>query len=408
MKPLKTTKRALRRFLLDAQHLLHSPQDPDGPLDQRVLNLIEQLECIQIDPVSAVSPNQHLVLAARIPGYKAEILNQLLAKNLIFEYIANAASIIPMKDYPIFQPTREKYKNYLLPELQKLGSVVTEVLKELEERGPLPAKAFQTDKIVHGYWDNQKATTKATSHALNLLLDIGEIRVVYREGNHRLFDLSKRTVPEQLLAEANHIDHRAALHALLEKYLRAYRVFEPSDPRFGWQKMSAQERREAVSQRVKSGYILPVYITDADTEYYILASDKERLLEIEETVDGLGERNDSPVFFLPPLDNLLWSRKRLVDLFDFYYKWEIYTPAAKRRYGYYTMPILAGDRLIGRIDPRLDRKNRRLHVQLLQIETDIVQTDILMANIYRSLASFAKTHGAATITIEPEGRIIEI
>lgn len=190
--------------------------------------------------------------------------------------------------------------------------------------------------------------------------------------------------------------------------MRAYRVFEPGDPRFGWQKMSAKERREAIDQRVKSGKILPVCIAGLKTEYYILAEDKERLLDIEAAVPAADFEEGDPIFFLPPLDNLLWSRKRLADLFEFHYRWEIYTPPAKRQYGYYAMPILAGDRLIGRIDPRLDKKNRRLHVQLLQIEPGVERTDVLMANIHRALRAFAETHGATAVTVASEGRLIEI
>lgn len=409
LQAIKTTKRALRRFLLDAQHLLH-PLKAGEPasLPRRVLKLIQDLECVQIDPVSAVRPNQQLVLAARLPDFKPDVLNQLLKENLIFEYYANAASIIPMQDYPLFQPVRERLKKHLLPELKKLEDVARGVLRRLEDEGPLPAKAFRSDQRVHGYWDNQNATTKATSHALNLLMDIGEIRVVYRDGQHRLFDLTVRSVPRPLLEEAKRIDPASAREALLEKYLRAYRVFEPGDPRFGWQKMSAKERREAIDQRVKAGKILPVCIAGLKTEYYILAEDKERLLDIEAAVPAADFEEDDPIFFLPPLDNLLWSRKRLADLFDFHYRWEIYTPPAKRQYGYYAMPILAGDRLIGRIDPRLDKKNRRLHVQLLQIEPGVERTDVLMANINRALRAFAERHGATAVTVASEGRLIEI
>lgn len=203
LQAIKTTKRPLRRFLLDAQHLLH-PLKAGEPasLPRRVLKLIQDLECVQIDPVSAVRPNQQLVLAARLPDFKPDVLNQLLKENLIFEYYANAASIIPMQDYPLFQPVRERLKKHLLPELKKLEDVAGGVLRRLEDEGPLPAKAFRSDQRVHGYWDNQNATTKATSHALNLLMDIGEIRVVYRDGQHRLFDLTARSVPRPLLEEA--------------------------------------------------------------------------------------------------------------------------------------------------------------------------------------------------------------
>lgn len=401
MKPIKTTKKVLRRFLLEHQQLLHPSVDNAGaPLLERVYGMLEQLECVQLDPVAAVSANQHLVLSSRISDFEPEMLNELLKANLVFEYFANAACVIPMKDFPIFQPKREAIEKRLEPELKALGAVGEEVLQRLHAEGPLPAKAFTSSELVHGYWDNQKASTKATSHALNLLMDMAKIRVVQREGKQRLYDLTQRTVPIDLLQEAEQLTAKEANDALLLKYMRAYRVFEPSDQRFGWQKLSAKERRDTVQELVSSGAILPVEIEGVAREYYILASDHEKLLKHIELTAQLDGAEEDMVHFLPPLDNLLWSRQRLEDLFDFTYRWEIYTPASKRKYGYYAMPILAGDRLVGRMDPRLDRENQHLHVQLLQFEPELEDKRTLKKSVHDAIKRFAKTHGAESYSIE--------
>ncbi|KIL37350.1 hypothetical protein SD71_01340 [Cohnella kolymensis] len=398
--PVKTTKRALRRFLLETQMLLHPPEESpssDEAMHRHVMDMIRKLECVQIDPVNAVRPNQHLTLAARIPGYRAETLNELLRGNEIFEYLANAACIIPMQDYAIFEPTRRRFRQHVQSGIDELGEIVGQVLEKLASEGPLPSKAFESDQKVHGYWDNVNAKTKATSHALNLLTDGAQIRIVGRQGNQRLFDLVERTVPAELLALADQISTADALEAMLHKYFRAYRVFEPSDARFGWQRLGAGERREAIDRHMKSGHVAQVEVEGLTKPYYILASDVG-LLEGQTDADEI--EPGQPVRFLPPLDNLLWSRKRLEDLFDFEYRWEIYTPAVKRKYGYYAMPILAGDRLIGRMDPRLDTKRSHLTVQLLQIEPEIQLTDGLHESVQTALESFARTHGAETVSIE--------
>ncbi|WP_372660704.1 winged helix-turn-helix domain-containing protein [Cohnella sp.] len=405
MKPLQTTKRALRRFLLETQLLLHPPEkcaSSAKAMRQRVLDVIRQLECVQIDPVSAVRPNQHLTLAARIASYEPGILNELLRKNEIFEYMANAACIIPMEHYPIFEPTRQRLKQQVQSHIDKIWPITEQVLQKLESEGPLPAKSFESNERVHGYWDNVNAKTKATSHALNLLTDAAQIRIVGREGNQRLFDVSSRSVPVELRQQAEQIDTVEALEAMMQKYFRAYRVFEPSDPRLGWQRLSAKERREAIDLHVKSGEVAPVEVTGLDKHYYILASDMDRLSvhDDEDRARAIENEAELPIHFLPPLDNLLWSRKRLTDLFDFDYRWEIYTPAVKRKYGYYAMPILAGDRLIGRMDPRLDRKRGHLTVQLLQIDPEIDFTELLRERVQRKLESFAHLHGAHTVSIE--------
>ncbi|RED59267.1 winged helix-turn-helix domain-containing protein [Cohnella lupini] len=404
MTSIRMTKRALRRFLLEKQLLLHTPEvqlTSAESLHRRVLDTVRQLECVQIDPVSAVRPNQHLTLAARVAGYEPMVLNEMLRNSEIFEYWANAACLIPMEDYPIFEPTRQRMNQRVESHIEKIRPIAEQVIRRLESEGPLPAKSFDSSERVHGYWDNVNAKTKATSHALNLLTDSAHIRIVGREGNQRLFDVTSRSVPDELLRQAERVDRDEALGAMMNKYFRAYRVFEPSDIRFGWQNLNAKERRNAIESRLHSGEILQVEVEGLNKPYYIISSDRERLFFHEEDrIRANGNDEELSIRFLPPLDNLLWSRKRLADLFDFEYRWEIYTPAVKRKYGYYAMPILAGDRLIGRMDPRLDRKQGRLTVQLLQIEPEIDFNHYLRDRVLRALETFATVHGANEVTID--------
>jgi uncharacterized protein YcaQ len=167
---------------------------------------------------------------------------------------------VQFEDYPIFEPTRIRRQLQIEPELKKYEPVVKDVLHRLETEGALPSRAFSSTQRVHGYWDNKLPKTKATSLVLNLLVDSGIIRVVRREGSERFFDLTHRTVPLELQHMAKEIDITAANEALLHKYLRAYRVFDTSDSRFGWQKMSASERRTAITQRIETGHVIPLQI----------------------------------------------------------------------------------------------------------------------------------------------------
>jgi len=401
--PIQTTKRALRRFLLETQLLLDPRKEhPAEQMRERVLKVIMQLECIQIDPVSAVSPNQHLALAARIAGYEQGSLNELLRGNEVFEYFANAACIIPMDHYPIFEPVRQHLRLRTAAQMETIQPVIEQVLQKLENEGPLPAKSFESHQRVHGYWDNVSAKTKATSHALNLLMDAAQIRIVGRTGNQRLFDVTHRSVPAEIRQLTERIDMEEAQDEMMRKYFRAYRVFEPGDARLGWLRLSAKDRRETMDRFVKAGEIIPVEVEGLKQPYYILSADRERLIAHREealTESDMGNEAE-PISFLPPLDNLLWSRKRLEDLFGFVYRWEIYTPVDKRQYGYYAMPILAGDRLIGRMDPRLDKKKKHLSVQLLQVDPGIGFTERLSQAINKELESFASAHGAETVSVE--------
>jgi uncharacterized protein YcaQ len=185
--------------------------------------------------------------------------------------------------------------------------------------------------------------------------------------------------------------------ALLDKYLRAYRIFDLGDFRFGWRRIPAPERRRIVGRYIDEGTIVPLEVTGVKRRYFALAEDVERIRRHERDA---GAFSADHVRFLAPLDNLLWRRERLADLFDFTYTWEIYTPAHKRRFGYYTMPILAGDRLIGRMDPRLDRTRGRLVVQALHLESGVKATPALRRALRGALDAFAAFHGAGEVTVE--------
>ncbi|MCF6409857.1 winged helix-turn-helix domain-containing protein [Pseudalkalibacillus salsuginis] len=382
-------KSALRRFLLSKQALLEA-----GCSD--ALQMVKKLECVQLDPVSVVERNQHLVLASRIPGYETRHLDGLLAEGKVFEYFANAACVIPMEDFPLFEPTRKRIQLKVAESLEKLGLVVDAVIEQLRSEGPLPSRAFQSEKRVHGYWDNKLPKTKETSLALNLLLDSGIIRVVRRDRTERYFDLTERTVSSDLLEKTRAMEEETARKMLIDKYLRAYSVFEPRDPRFGWQKLKAVERRAEVERRVDAGAVIPLEVDGTERQYYMLAEDMDELGQFV----GDGKSLEGTATFLSPLDNLLWSRERIKDLFEFDYKWEIYTPRSKRKYGPYAMPILYGDRLIGRMDPQIDRKNEVLIVRLLQLEPWVEKTTELRDAIRNALEAFAAFNGAKDIHLE--------
>jgi len=397
---LPVSREGVRRFLLDVQDLAaehhYAPGRAAAPA--RVLQQIRRLEAVQLDPVAAVERNQHLVLAARVPGYAPAILERLLAQRQIFEYWGHAACVFPIEDYPIFEGKRRGVRSRLGPELSKLRSVVRSVLGRLEREGALPARAFVAGDRVRGWWDTTGPKTKVTSHALNILWDAGLVMVARRDGLERYFDLPERVIPAETLRRAQEIDPREADHALLLKYMRAHRVFDLSDWAFGWRKIPAARRRAVVQRMIRSGEVVALQIDGTRRPYFALAEDEDRLRRHDRAPRERAPA-DGPIRFLAPLDNLLWRRERVADCFGFEYTWEVYVPPAKRRYGYYTMPILAGDSLIGRMDPRLDRERGRLAVNLLPLERGVTATRRLRAALEDALGAFARFHGASDVTV---------
>ncbi len=373
---MKATREAVRAYLIDRLAL-------NGRVAGSAGDVVRRLEAVQLDPVATVERNQHLVLGARLPGYQPADLEALLASGQVFEYLANAMCVMPMDDYPLFEPVRRHYRSLLQPALDRLGPIVPHVLDRLEREGPLPARAFETEQRVAGYWDRE-ATSKATSHALNVLLDAGVTMVTRRNGAERHFDLPERVVPPTLRQSLDDADDQR-----FDKYLRALRIVDASDPRLGWMHIPGERgtvpiavRRLALERRVASGQLEPLEIEGVKRTYYMLTDER---LDV-----GAG---GSAVRFLPPLDNLLWSRQRLRDLFDFDYTWEVYTPAHRRRFGHYTMPILKGDRLIGRIDPRMDRRSGTLIVNLLHLEKGVRRSKALDT----AIEAFARRLGAREV-----------
>lgn len=153
------------------------------------------------------------------------------------------------------------------------------------------------------------------------------------------------------------------------------------------------QRRQILAQRVAAGRVVPVKITGIPAPYYAMADDVDTRLHLRSS----GWRR--PIRFLPPLDNLLWDRDRLVDLFDFYYRWEVYVPPAKRDFGVYAMPILAGDRLAGRIDPEFRRDTGTLVVHNLRWEPWATAHPTLIAALEGALVKYAGRLGAAAVNL---------
>src|SRR3989442_4232761 len=252
---LAVTRQGIRRFLLEAQDLLgdHHYRPAAVATSGQVLREIRRLEAVQLDPVAAVERNQHLVLAARVPGYTPALLEGLLGGGQIFEYWGHAACVFPIEDYPNFEGKRRALRKRLAPQLAPLRSVAKAVLARLEREGPLPARAFTGAPRIRGWWDTAGPKTKVTSHALTLLMGTGQVMVARRDGVERYFDLPQRVVPPEVLRHAADIAPQDANEALFAKYMRALRVFDLSDGTFGWRRIPAKQRRAIVARLIRAG-----------------------------------------------------------------------------------------------------------------------------------------------------------
>ncbi len=302
---METTTAEARRLAVRAQLLDGSATD--------VLSTVRKLGFLQIDPISVVAPPQYLVLWSRLGPYdRAELDRLLWEEKKLFEW---NAFIWPIEDLPLIRARmREpwgqlKWQRWAKEFLQEQAGLRRYVLRELKERGPLLSRelehhAARADEH-HVWWGTRAQLT----WMLELLARRGRIAVAGRRAGHRLWDLAERWYPETAtmpIAEAR--------------------------------RLLDERRFRALGVRLQNG----------------------RLVAHPEAVDG---RVGTRVTFLSPFDRLIHDRNRAEALWDFYYRLEMYVPKAKREYGYYVLPILRGDRLIGRIEPAYDRKTQVLHVK---------------------------------------------
>lgn len=395
--PVQVSKRAARRLMLYRQGLLEwsAPDGTVGKLWRKELRGIEgvqqaisQLGAVQLDPVAVVERNHHLVLYNRVGNYHPDHLDMLYRQKQVFEEFANARCILPIEHYPIFRLKMHRRKRERSSEWQRLNGAIEYVYRQLETEGVLPARSLESPERVQGYWDLAAPKTKATTQALELLFEAGEVVVALRVGEERIFALARHWLPEDLLP---HLDSEPSMspEELLAHYIHCFGLLDAGDFRFGWWRWTASERRQLIERKIDRGELIPVAVEGVRRTYYVAEADLPLL-------ESLAQAEITPeVSFLAPLDNLLWRRERVQEIFDFEYRWEIYTPPVKRRFGAYAMPVLEGDRLIGRLDPKLDRNKGVLSILRLEWEPGVQMNKARWKRFDQAMHAFARFHGAA-------------
>jgi uncharacterized protein YcaQ len=377
---LTITAQKARRYLVGRQNLL-GRSGKDG-----VCDFINRMGCVQMDPVSIVDRNHNLVLRNRVADYDPRMLDELLYRERrLFEYWRNQKSIIPVEDFPYAWYRMRHHDEFDSPYIdnskkhrEELKAEIDHVLSRIRRDGPLSSADFAREGRIHERMANQ---------ILQTLWDSGDVMAHHMEGNRRAYDLTDRVLPPG--TDLGRVTLEEYRRFMLLKYLRADGLGDPRDPwRFGWHRMDAPERKRAVASLLEEGTVVPVYIEGAKVPYYIL-EDEAHLLDSDFTTP-------ENILLIAPLDNLLWNRKMVREVFGFTYAWEIYLVPEKRTYGCYCLPMLLGSQFIGRVDPRLDREKKVMVFKGVFMEPDV---DPPVAEIADSLAGFSSYHGTARIDI---------
>lgn len=357
-----------RKLVLQSQRVL--PSKPTGPAVEATLSAIEHLGYIQIDTISVVQRAHHHTLWNRNPRYQPAHLDQLIADKQVFEYWSHAASYLPMSDLRFSLPRKQAFASGEQEHwFERNERLEKSVIKRITDEGPLMARDFEHKGKKTGEWK-----IKPAKRALENLFMQGDLMTSHRVNFHKVYDLTERVLP----AGTDTTIPTPKEHArfLITRYLQANGLGRSAEIAY-LRKGAKPLVFEIMHEMASAGEIIPVCV--GDEQYHALPDSLELISK---------PLARSKVKILSPFDNLVIQRKRMQALFEFDYLIECYLPASKRRYGYFSLPILWDGRLAARIDCKAERKKSLLHIHHLVLEPWLVKTDAFFKALHKELNSF--------------------
>jgi hypothetical protein len=347
---VKVAADAARRFLV-ARHFLAPARSVTGGPDG-VLEVIRRLGSIQFDPIAVAGRNHDLMLHARVAGYEPAWCDGLYERREIFEATNKALSFVPTSEFPWFRHVMgRKGPRFHNAALADNAAVAKRVLEGIRADGPLSSRDFEgTAGATKDWFGLPENAVRSVLEAYTVTSVIGLAR---REGNTRYYDLLERLLPADVLS--HEVPEREKVrHKLLSRY-RAHGLLGAGGAGGTFARIADPDARRALhSELVDAGALVPVEVEGMRGKRFVVADELALLEAPPEPAPS--------VAFIAPFDSLLWDTALLATVFDFEYVWEGFFKAEKRRWGYYVLPIVFGDRFVGRIEPRIDREQARVDV----------------------------------------------
>jgi len=400
------SREVARRFLV-IRHFLAPPRALPA-VEESVLAVVDRLGSLQFDPLEVAGRNHDLILQARVAGYRRPWTDHLLYdRRLLFEAYNKGLSILPIRELPWHRLTWDRARRAHEAEVfQEHGDHVAELLERIRRDGPISTADLDRSEAIDWYW----GPTLKSRAVLEALAEAGILGIARREGNRRHYDLAERLFPAGLLAERAP-EREQLLHRLLSRY-RAHGLLGATGQAeivlgLGRGEMLADgsprpRRAMLLAELVDRGELVPVAVEGVRGIRHVVTDELPLLAQAErEIAEGHPPGSERPaVTFLAPLDPLAWDRDLLRSLFGFDYLWEVYVPAAKRRWGYYVLPLLFGDRFVGRIEPRFERATRAVRVRGLWWEAgfDPLSAEGFVPALIHALDAYRAFHGATHAT----------
>jgi uncharacterized protein YcaQ len=364
---------ALRRIAIGAQGYASRPR---RGTTRDVEAAIRALSCVQLDSITAVERSHRITLGTRVGAYPRETVSGLLGKGRVFEYWAHEACLIPVEEWPLFRAVMRRHHPWRGDVIGESPELAEEVRAAVRERGPIASRDFD-GKGGGGMWN-----WKPAKIMLEALWNSGEVVIAGRvSGFQRLYDLTERVIPREIL-DVPEPDEATRLRELAVRAVRSRGALTEAGIVEHWRLRGGMARiKPAVDGLVREGVLERLRVEDGETDVLVLAGTD--LDPPRPTVSAL----------LSPFDNLLWDRPFARRILGFDHLIEVYKPQPERRYGYYVLPLLWRDRIVGRADLKTERRESTLVVKALHVERGVRRSAALADAFERALDRLRRVIG---------------
>lgn len=389
MNPVPLTQKQTRALVLACIGLLRQPLKPATKAD--LLPAIRQIHGLQIDTISVVARAHLHILWSRLGNYDPAWLDELHAEGRLFEQFLHGASFLPMEDfslyYPIIQYRHQHYKPWLRW-AEGNQEAIAQMRQYLQQNGEVRSADFKAAEKRGPWWD-----WKAEKNALEYLLHAGEVMIPRRQRFQRVYALREQVLPDW--SESQALPFEDALAELVRRAAIALGA-ATAEWMANYFYLPKQPTLKIVKAMEARGDLLPVKMEGLENTPLFVHKENEHLLE--QTLYSRLQPNYTTI--LSPFDPLVTDRGRARTLFNFDYLIECYTPAAKRKYGYFTLPLLHQGELVGRMDAKAWRKEGRLQVIHLHVEEGLQPQKEMAASLASAIQGYAAWQGLETITLD--------
>lgn len=405
---IEISKLEMRRFLLTYHGLIGEPRFVGK---EGILEYVKQVGCIQFDPIDVCGKSPELTVHAHVHGAKKEDLYELLYHDRhLVDYFDKNLAIFPVEDWPYFEHTRQWYQS------TSRSSVVTDeatqhVLEWIHKHGAVCSKDIKLDEKVDWYW----GPTSLSRATLERLYFQGKLVIHHKKGTIKYYALASDHVPESLLLKPHDFLDQYHLWHVLRRIKGVGALWcKASDAFLGISGFKAAHRNHTFAKLAEQGDIVAFNVTGIKEELFVAKEDYPLLLACLDSGQGApqytapdvasfeGPRPEQRLTFIAPLDAMIWDRNMVEALWGFNYRWEIYTPESKRRFGYYVLPMVYGTDFVGRIEIVHHKKAHRLEVKQIWFEPEFEilganPGDLFSAALDEALERFKVFHGCHSV-----------